>query len=168
MPDTGTRADRAAERLESLTEELLAEVQTLPAALITWVPGEGVWSVMDILCHVEEFIPYWTEVVLQVVRHPDQPWGRNHADARRLAAVDHTAARQLSEVDRAIRMRARESAAALRHLTDADLANEAPSRNPRWGVKPAGFILDDLLVQHVQKHIGQVRRNIQQYRERPS
>jgi hypothetical protein len=40
------------------------------------------------------------------------------------------------------------------------------SRNPRWGVKPAGFIVDHLIVQHLEKHLGQIRRNVAQYQAR--
>jgi hypothetical protein len=50
-------------------------------------------------------------------------------------------------------------------LTDADLAIEAASKNPRWGVKPAAFVVDDLLVHHVAKHQGQIRRNVARFAE---
>ena len=33
-------------------------------------------------------------------------------------------------------------------------------------VKPASFIIDDLLTQHVEKHLGQIRRNVMQFEER--
>ena len=46
-----------------------------------------------------------------------------------------------------------------------DLAAEAASKNPR-GVKPASFVVDDLLVHHVMKHQNQIRRNISQFNER--
>jgi hypothetical protein len=42
---------------------------------------------------------------------------------------------------------------------------EAASKNPRWGVKPASFVVDDLLVHHVAKHQGQIRRNISQFNQ---
>ena len=51
-------------------------------------------------------------------------------------------------------------------MSDADLDVESASRNPRLGVKPAQFIVDDLLVQHVEKHLGQVRRNVSQYQHK--
>jgi hypothetical protein len=40
---------------------------------------------------------------------------------------------------------------------------EAASRNPRWGVKPASFVVDELLVHHVAKHQSQIRRNAAQF-----
>ena len=34
-----------------------------------------------------------------------------------------------------------------------------------WGLKPASFVVDDLLVHHVAKHQGQIRRNISQFND---
>ena len=50
------------------TGEILTEVQQLPAELIQWVPAEGVWTVMDNLCHIREFVPFWTGEALRIVR----------------------------------------------------------------------------------------------------
>ena len=58
----------AAERLSTITDEILTEVQQLPAELIHWVPAEGIWTVMDNLCHIREFVPFWTGEALRIVR----------------------------------------------------------------------------------------------------
>ena len=121
---------------------------------------------MEILCHVAEFVPYWTSQMLQVVQCPGDPWGRTHTDTARLDAVARAGARSLSDVVEEIRHAARASVSAIRHLRDADLDVEAVSRNPRWGHKPASFIIDDLLIHHVEKHLGQIRRNLTQFHER--
>jgi uncharacterized damage-inducible protein DinB len=156
-----------AARLRSAADEMLAEVERIPAALVTWKPADDVWSVMEILGHVQEFVGYWTAQTLQVIGNPDQPWGRTHADKDRLAAVEDAVTRRLTDVAAAVRQSVRQSAEAIERLSDAELAVEAPSRNPRWGVKPASFIVDDLLVQHVEKHLGQIRRNLAQFEQRP-
>jgi uncharacterized damage-inducible protein DinB len=164
MPES--RGQRAAARLRAAAADMLAEVARLPPDLITWQPAADVWSVMDILCHVQEFIPYWTAQTLRVIEDPQEAWGRDHTDRERLAAVANTAARRLSDVQQAIQQAAAESAATLSRLSDADLDVEAASRNPRWGVKPAGFIVDHLIIEHVEKHTGQVRRNAAQYQHK--
>jgi uncharacterized damage-inducible protein DinB len=161
-----TQAQALAAKLESAATALLAEVDRLPQELLNWQPAPDVWSVMDILCHVEEFVPYWTAQALQIVAHPGELWGRDHTHAGRLAAVDNTASRRLVDVQASIRAGARQSAEAIRRLSDASLATEATSRNPRWGLKPASFVVDHLIVQHVEKHIGQVRRNAAQFAQR--
>ena len=164
MPES--RGQRAGIRLRAAAGELLAEVARLPPDLITWQPAADVWSVMDVLCHVQEFVPYWTAQTLRVIENPQEKWGRDPTDRDRLAAVTNTAARQLSDVERGIRRAAEESAAALSRLSDEALATESTSRNPRWGVKPAHFIVEHLIVEHVEKHIGQIRRNAARYQEK--
>jgi uncharacterized damage-inducible protein DinB len=164
MPEQ-TRAAAAAVRLQAITDEIVAEVQRLPPQVINWIPGDGVWSVMDNLCHIREFVPFWTEETLRIARRPDEQWGRDHTNSDRLAAVANTASYQLDDVLADIRRAVRRSVDTLNDLSDADLAVEATSKNPRWGLKPASFVVDQLLVQHVEKHLGQIRRNVTQFGE---
>lgn len=156
----------SAARLEAAADAMLAEVKKLPTDVITWKPAADVWSVMEILCHVAEFLPYWTSQTLQIVRQPDEQWGRNHTDTARLDAVQQAGSRSVADVVNAIRAAARTSAAAIRELRDTDLAVEALSRNPRWARKPASFVIDDLLIGHLEKHLGQIQRNVKQFHGR--
>ena len=164
MPDTLGSA--AAARLRVAAAALLDEAERQPRPLIYWKPDAGVWSIIEILSHVREFVPYWTGQALQVVRHPDQPWGRDHRDPDRLAAVESGAALELADVAAAIREVVHASAETIHSLSDEALSAEAASRNPRWQRKPASFIVDHLVVEHVEKHLGQVRRNVEQHRQR--
>jgi uncharacterized damage-inducible protein DinB len=166
MAEPRSRAVTAALELDRATHELVAEVQGLGPALIHWMPAEGVWTIMDILCHIREFVPFWTDEVLRIVRRPDEPWGRTHADPARLAAVADTGSQSLDAVLEGIERAVADAIARLGDLTDLELAKEATSKNPRWGLKPASFVVDDLLVEHVKKHLGQIRRNIRQFDER--
>jgi hypothetical protein len=156
----------SAARLEAAADAMLAEVKKLPTDVITWKPAADVWSVMEILCHVAEFLPYWTSQTLQIVRQPDEQWGRNHTDSARLDAVQQAGSRSVADVLNAIRAAARTSSAAIRDLRDTDLAVEALSRNPRWARKPASFVIDDLLIGHLEKHLGQIQRNVEQFHQR--
>ena len=165
MSEPRARATAAAVQLTKTTDEILAEVQQLPPELIHWVPSAGVWTVMDNLCHIREFVPFWTAETLRIVKRPTELWGRDHTDTARLAAVSNTGAQNLEEVVSDIRDAVRRSADVLKALSEQDLAVEATSRNPRWGVKPASFVLEELLVHHVAKHQGQIRRNVSQFNE---
>ena len=100
-----------------------------------------------------------------MARRTVAPWGRDHTDTARRAAVTNTSAYQLDAVVADIREAVRRSAETLRTLSDEDLAVEATSKNPRWGLKPASFVVDDLLVHHVAKHQGQIRRNVAQFND---
>ena len=165
MPESHARASAAADQLARTADEILAEVQQLPAEVIHWVPAAGVWTVMDNLCHIREFVPFWTGETLRIVQRPSESWGRDQTDTARVAAVTDTAARRLADVIADIREAVRRSAETLRTLSDEQLAVEAASKNPRWGVKPASFVIDDLLVHHVAKHQGQIRRNVAQFND---
>ena len=132
MAEGKSRAQAAAARLQSSAAEMLGEVDRLPGEIINWKPAQDVWSVMDILCHVQEFVPFWTRQTLQVVGRPDQLWGRDHTDTDRLAAVQNTAARRLADVTAAIRDVVERAAEAIR-IERCRLAVEATSKNPRWG-----------------------------------
>ncbi|MEK7414752.1 MAG: DinB family protein [Planctomycetota bacterium] len=166
MPESVMSADELAARLEAAADALLTEVASLPSDLIVWKPADDVWSVIEILCHVAEFVPYWTGQTLQIVQQSDEPWGRTHADTARLEAVHQAGALSLSEVMAAIRDGVQKSAAALRALNEGDLAIAAMSRNPRWARQSASFLVEHLLIEHVEKHRSQIQRNVRQFEER--
>jgi fumarylpyruvate hydrolase len=158
----------AAASMRSTAEDIQAEVQSMPRDCIRWKPAPEVWTVMDNLCHIAEFVPYWTHQVSQAITSPEQEWGRTHHDPDRLAAVAETHLRDLASVLRDMQEGVAKSTAALEQLTPDQLATRAPSRNPRWGLQPASFIVDNLLVTHLRKHLSQIRRNRAQYeQERP-
>jgi len=165
MPEPQTHGAAAARQLTKTIDEILTEVERLPAELIHWIPSAGVWTVMDNLCHIREFVPFWTAEALRIVHRPAELWGRDHTDTGRLAAVTNTASYTLADVVAGIRDAVRRSAETLTSLSDENLAVEATSKNPRFGTKPAAFVVDELLVHHAEKHQGQIRRNISQFNE---
>ena len=163
MSDVTTIGTMAGRRMRATADEIIAEVRRMPSALITWVPGEGVWSVMDNLCHIREFIPFWTRAVRHITATPAERWGRDLTDAARLASVTNTAGNDVNAVLHDIDAAVNASATTLAGFSDSDLAIEATSSNPRWGVKPASFVVEHLIIQHMDKHLGQIRRNVAQF-----
>ncbi|MFL6448877.1 MAG: DinB family protein [Bryobacteraceae bacterium] len=147
----------------STVQEILSQVDSMPKDCIHWKPGPEVWTVMDNLCHISEFVPYWTAQIEQVIHYPDKQWGRTHHDPDRLAAVADTSSRDLRTVKEQIRSGVASSASTLERFTPDQFAIEAPSRNPKWGLKPASFIVDTLLVAHLKSHLSQIRRNLAQF-----
>ena len=163
MTESARSPKQSAVRLTETVDQILDDVQRMPEGLVHWKPADDVWSVLEILCHIDEFVPFWTGETLNVIREPGYEWGRDHTDTRRLGAVQAAGTRSLADVERSIRAGAADAAAKLSTLRDEDLQIEAKSKNPRWGVKPAAFIVDDLVVGHVEKHLGQIRRNAAQF-----
>lgn len=105
-----THAAAAAVRLGAVTDAIETEVRGMPSELITWMPGEGIWSVMDNLCHIREFVPFWMNEALRIAGHPEEQWGRDRNDTARLAAVTNTASNALEEVLADIRGAVQQSA----------------------------------------------------------
>jgi len=150
-------------RLAYAGDLVIDEVSRVPPSAMRWKPADDVWSVMEILCHVAEFVPYWTGQAMQVAQRPGEQWGRTHTDTARIDAVAQADSRSPDELLDAIRAAVSRSAAAIHKMTDAELATEAVSRNSRWGRQPASFIIDHLVIEHLEKHAGQVRRNRTQF-----
>src|ERR1700744_4668495 len=93
----------AAAGMRSTAEAIQTEVKAMPGDCIRWKPAPEVWTVMDNLCHIAEFVPYWTRQVQQAIATPEIQWGRTHSDPDRLAAVANTSTRDLGAVLKDIR-----------------------------------------------------------------
>ena len=154
---------KAMEDIYRLTDDIIQLVEPLSEEQLRWKPADDVWSVMEILCHVEEIVPYWLQEIQGIVQSPGSQWGRNHLHEGRLAAVAKADQRTAADIQEGIRSTRQDVQFILGTLSPEDLAIEAPSRNPRWGTKPMSFIVDHLLVEHLESHLGQIKRNIEQY-----
>jgi uncharacterized damage-inducible protein DinB len=149
------------------TSNSIVEVASkLPDEAIRWKPSEEKWSILEILCHLEEAVPYWATEIQRVVANPGIEWGRGHGDEVRLKAVALANERTVGDVLTGVQKGAQTAVKILETLRDADLEIESPSRNPRFGVKPMSFVLDHLLVVHLSNHLGQMQRNLSQLQAR--
>ena len=143
-------------------DRIIATVKGLSEETIRWNPTEEEWSIMQILCHIVEAVPYWLSEIEQLLQSPGTEWGRNHLQERRLNAVsptvvDATSVAEILEKLVEVKLQVKEE---IENLTPEQLAAEAPSRNPNFGSKPISFIIDDLIDKHVNKHEGQIQRNL--------
>lgn len=154
------------ESIESIQKSASGIVETvgnLPEQVIRWKPAPEVWSILEILCHVEEAVPYWADEIQRVAANPGIEWGRGHQNEARLAAVAASSQRKTKDLLAGIQKSAQKAVVLLAKLRDEDLRIESPSRNPRFGTKPMSFVLDHLLVAHLRGHLGQIQRNIEQF-----
>jgi hypothetical protein len=55
--------------------------------LLNWKPAEEKWSVIEVLCHVDEAISYWLDEINRLVAQPGALWGRGLQDEKRLAVA---------------------------------------------------------------------------------
>lgn len=155
--------------MEQINEQItitLQKARQLNEEIIRWKPADNVWSIMEILCHVEEIIPYWMNEMTNVIQTPGTSWGRGLDHPARLEAVAAADSRSVDEVFQGIEAAQQMFNSTFSSLNDADLDIESPHRNPKFGVKPMTFLLDHFMVQHLANHNQQIDRNIQLYENR--
>lgn len=146
--------------VEKSLDQIIETVEGLSEEIIRKNPIPEEWSIMQIICHVEEALPYWIGEIENIKATPGTEWGRHFTHAGRLAAVDATDTRAVSDVIAELKSIKPFVAEKLAELAEATLVTESPSRNPNFGTKPISFIVDHLIVEHAAKHFGQIQRNL--------
>ncbi|ULT57600.1 DinB family protein [Neobacillus drentensis] len=148
------------ESVQQSLEQMIQTTNSLSEETIRWKPSEEEWSIMEILCHVLEAIPYWISEINYLKANPGAEWGRNHLQQARLDAVAAADQRSVEEIVNELTRLKDQVEVEFSSLDSADLAAEAPSRNPNFGTKPISFIVNHLIVEHASKHFGQIQRNL--------
>ncbi len=153
------------ESIQQTLDQILEVSKGVSEALLNWKPAEDKWSIKEVLCHVNEAIPYWLDEVTKLIDKPGVEWGRGLQDEQRLAALAKANSRSFDEVVTAIEASKKQVQLVLSPITETQLQQESPSRNPRFGTKPLSFVIDHLLVEHVIVHLKQIQRNIEQFQQ---
>jgi uncharacterized damage-inducible protein DinB len=146
-------------------DEIIETVKELSDDVIRWNPSEGEWSIIQILTHVVEATPYWLGEIEQILIDRHVEWGRGLQDEGRLAAVSSSRVENtlLQEVLKELEAVSPQIEQTLSKLNSENITWEATSRNPRFGTKPISFIVDHLLLEHISKHLGQIKRNLSKF-----
>ncbi|MEI3612405.1 DinB family protein [Pseudogracilibacillus sp. SO30301A] len=143
-------------------DEMIAFVRGLDEKTIRWNPTEDEWSIMQIIVHVAEAIPFWLREIERIIEDSSAKWGRGLTDEDRLYAVSDENIQNV-KVDDAIRDLKKIPSLvekSLSSLTEDQLKIVAPCHNPNFEGKPVQFIIDNLVVKHVEGHLGQIKRNL--------
>lgn len=153
------------ERIESVSkniQEMVRIVKELDEETIRRKPTDDEWSMMQIIVHVGEAIPYWLKQIEGIQKDPNAKWGRGLTDNNRLVAVSeenikNSNVKEALEKLEKIPLFVKES---LMRITDEQFQTVAPSHNPNFEGKPVQFIVDHLVVKHIEGHVGQIKRNL--------
>src|SRR3954466_9459850 len=78
------------QHIQQSLHDILNVTKNLSEETIRWKPSEEEWSILQVLSHLAEGIPYWLGEVERVVAEPGSSWGRGLQDPARLAAVTNT------------------------------------------------------------------------------
>ncbi|MCA1646657.1 MAG: DinB family protein [Chloroflexi bacterium] len=146
------------ERLERSVNQLIQEIERLPAEVLYRAPGPGEWPVMSTLAHLSELLPYWAHQAEAISRQPGQPFGRTHADADRIGAVEEHGHDSLDVAVNRIRASLRECVNALSALPVDAWASAG--QHPTRGMMTITQLVDAFLVSHVEEHTTQTRATL--------
>jgi hypothetical protein len=76
------------QRLERSVNELIGDIERLPAEVLYRAPSPGEWPVMSTLAHLAELLPYWAHQADGIASQPGKPFGRTHDDPDRIGALE--------------------------------------------------------------------------------
>jgi hypothetical protein len=152
MPDDrSSRLLAAAERIRATVPNVPDDARTAPDP----ETGEQ-WDRGQVLAHVVEILPYWTEQVELVVdRGGGVPFGRVKTNPERIAAIERErhveAAELLGRMDQGVQ----QVLALLDRLDQGAL--ERTGTHERIGEMTVAAIIDRFLVEHLEEHAEQLR-----------
>lgn len=148
--------------IKNSIDQMVNIIETTESSLLYKKPSAGEWSVMQIASHVIEAVEFWVADLEALLIVPGAKWGRNHEHVRRLAAVEEKFVASVSKEQASSQLQS------LIPLTEQvldivqaeDLEKTAPSYNPNFDGKPLSFLIDHLIVKHIEGHLGQMERHL--------
>ncbi len=155
-----TTIDQQLQHLETTVRTLLERVRGLPDEKLYAAAGEE-WSVMKVLAHAAELLPYWARQAVDVAAREEngRPFGRTHDDPDRIDAVEGHARDRLEDVVPRIQAGLDETLRLLRGIPASGWARTA--HHARRGEMSVEQIVDQFLVDHLDEHLVQADRAIQ-------
>jgi hypothetical protein len=145
-----------ARRLEAAAAPLLLRAEQLDEARLYRAPADGEWTPMQILAHVAEMLPYWSQQAREVASRPrdDEPFGRTHADPDRVAAVEQHANDRLADALPRLQAGLAEALSTLRTIPADGWSRSAHHANR--GEMDLEQIVDFFLLEHLEDHARQL------------
>lgn len=156
------KLEESSVKVKSVISQMVSILETTDPTLLYKKPSEEEWSVMQIANHVIEAVEFWIADLEALLIVPGAKWGRNHEHVRRLAAVEEKQVAAVSVEEAVLWL---QSIVPMMMETFAkveteDLEKTAPSYNPNFDGKPLSFLIDHLIVKHVEGHLGQMERHL--------
>ncbi len=119
--------------------------------------GEGDWGVREVLAHLVEMIPYWTDEAGRILAGPAEPapFGRVATDAYRLAVIERERTLPASVLLARIADEVEVSLRRVERMSEADLARRG--LHPKRGPMSVAEILERFVADHLAEHAAQLR-----------
>lgn len=132
-------------------QEMVTVIQDLEEETIRWNPAPEEWSMMQIVAHVSEAIPYWIDLTQRIIKDPNTKIDRGVFSESRLYAISEENTLSMSPEDAVDNLEKLPSLVEelLFSLTDEQFQEEAVQ-----------YILDIEIIKHIEEHIHQMERNL--------
>lgn len=120
-------------------------------------PSEGDWGVQEVLAHLAEMIPYWTDEAARILVGPSEPapFGRLATDELRVAIIGRERRLPASVLFDRIADEVELTGRRLDRMSETDLSRSG--LHPRRGTMSVGEILERFVADHLAEHAAQLR-----------
>jgi hypothetical protein len=146
-----------ARRLERVSEQLTALLnQPEVARRLRTAAGENEWSVMQVLGHLVEMLPYWLSQCRMLIAATEPPsFGRTLDAPERLAGVERGATGEPDELLPLLQDEIQVAARALRQMSTVERRKQG--LHARRGEMTVADIVEVFIVAHAEEHLAQVQ-----------
>jgi hypothetical protein len=119
--------------------------------------SEGDWGVREVLAHLAEMIPYWTDEAGRILAGPSEPapFGRLASDEVRVAIIGRERSLPASVLFERIADEVELTTRRLGRMSEADLSRQGV--HPRRGPMSVGEIVERFVADHLAEHAAQLR-----------
>jgi uncharacterized damage-inducible protein DinB len=151
-------AEELVTRLEQTVEELLGEIERLPAEVLYREPTQGEWPVMSTLAHLAELMPFWSRAGADLAASPGMHLGRALDDPRRVEPIEQHAHDSLDAMVPRVRGALAECVATLRAVPSDGW--EARGTHPRHPSISVFELVETYVCNHAAEHARQIRTTL--------
>jgi uncharacterized damage-inducible protein DinB len=151
-------AQERIQRLERSVNQLISEIERLPADVLYRPPSEGEWPVMSTLAHLAELLPYWAYQATGIAARPSEPFGRTLDDPDRIGAVRDHGQDSLDTAVSRVRASLAECVRMLRALPAE--AWSSTGQHASRGPMTIEQLVDAFLVEHAEEHAVQIQASV--------
>lgn len=151
-----------ARRLEEIGDQLFLLLQQPDVSQrVHTCQDENEWSVMQILGHMAEMIPFWTNrcCFSNVATEGPLQFGRELDASERLDGINWEAERELDVIVFVLKQEIRRAAQAIRNISNED--RKKKGLHIRYGEMTIADAIERLIVAHAEEHLNQIHSTLQ-------
>jgi DinB superfamily len=158
-------AEELITRVERTIEDLLVDIERLPADVLYREPTPGEWPVMSTLAHLAELLPFWAHQGAAIAASPGKDVGRAVDDPRRVGPIEEHEHDSLEAMIPRVRAGLVECVATLRAIPSEGW--QARGVHPRHPSISVDELIETYVCNHAAEHARQIRATLQTLQTAP-